>query len=111
MARIVLGYPAGGRTPQDLVAQVYHGLLSQGVNVQYTSPTSIRIKKGALVFWEGTADLRAYQNGPYVELEISSSEKKSFLLGGLVGMSRAKAAREGMIRTITSILGQPAYMR
>jgi len=64
-----------------------------------------------LLFWEGTADLRACQNGAYVELEISSSEGKLFLLGDLIGMRKAKAARNQLINAITSILGAPAYTR
>ncbi|MHC1628750.1 MAG: hypothetical protein ACXQTI_07970 [Candidatus Nezhaarchaeales archaeon] len=42
---------------------------------------------------------------------MSSSGGRSFLLGGLIGMRKAKATRNQLIDAITLILGAPAYTR
>ncbi|MCD6357938.1 MAG: hypothetical protein J7L75_05125 [Thermoproteales archaeon] len=74
------------------------------------SPTSIRVKRGALLLWEGHAEITAYRRGNFIELAISSSELRSFLTGGLIGRSRA-AAREQLQQAVITILGPPAYAR
>ncbi len=111
MGRVVMGYYLPQWTPYNVISYLYQNLLSRGVNVEQTSPMSIRVKRGALLLWEGYAEVRAYQAGQYIELEISSSETRSFVTGGLIGRSRAKAARKDLINAIVSILGQPAYTR
>ena len=111
MSKIVMGYMVPGWTPRNLVSYLYQEFLKRGIQVEQTSLASFRLKKGGLILWEGYAEVSAYQRGNYIELLISSSEMRSSFTGGLIGWSKAKKAREIMMNTILSILGQPAYMQ
>jgi len=61
----------------------------------------------ALLLWEGHAEITAYRRGNFIELAISSSELRSFLTGGLIGRSRAAAAREQLQQAVITILAPP----
>jgi len=77
----VLGYNLPGWTPEQVIGYIYQALAAQGARVEPLSPTSIRVKRGALLLWEGHAEITAYRRGNFIELAISSSELRSFLTG------------------------------
>ena len=103
-------YNLPGWTPYHVVGAIRQSLIQRGVKFEQPNPLSIKVKKGGLILWEGDATLNVYQQGQYIVVELSSSETRSFLTGGLLGRSQAVKARKIMEEILFQTLGQPAYV-
>jgi len=106
-----LWYQLPGWTPGYVISSIAQVLYQRGINFEQLGPYTIKIKKGGLILWEGDATITVYQQGAYIIVELSSSETRSFLTGGLIGRSKAKEAKKVMEEVLYSVLGRPTYIQ
>lgn len=110
MAKI-LWYYLPGWTPQQAAWRVYEYIRSMGEGrAEFVQPATVKLKRGALLLWEGEARITAFQNGDYIGFRLDTSAARSFLTGGLIGRSQAIKAEKTLMGYVQAAMGQPVQV-
>ncbi len=104
----VLWYMLPGWTPAQAAWRVYQYMVGAGERrAVFTQPSTVSLKRGGLILWEGEAKATAFENGGYIGFRIETSKTTSFLKGGLYAAKKAENAGALLERYIRAALGEP----